>query len=185
MRIFMNIIKFFVIFALLVLFMGCPVRSLSPLFIETDLVFNTALLGTWSNMSEDEVLTFQRLGEKRYHMILYENEGDSSTYRIQLGKLGEFWFIDSYSKQGGDDYHMVPAYLIWRLLLNEDTLRLAALEGDWLNEMIENNRLDIPYGRSDGDIILTASTAELQELVLLYAEDENAFPDWDTYVRVK
>jgi hypothetical protein len=124
---------------LLVSFLGCPVRSLSPIFNENDLVFDPTLLGLWKNTEQDEVLIFQRLGENRYYVQRYENEGDSSAYNVQLGRIGGYWFIDSYAIQNDDDYHMLSTHLIWRIRFNDDTLRISSLEMDWLEEMIEDD----------------------------------------------
>jgi hypothetical protein len=170
---------------LLVSFLGCPVRSLSPIFNENDLVFDPTLLGIWKNTEQDEVLIFQRLGEKRYYVQRYENEGDSSAYNVQLGRIGGYWFIDSYAIQIDDDYHMLSTHLIWRIWFNDDTLRISSLEMDWLEEMIENDDIVIPYTQQYGDIILTASPTELQEFVIRYAEDSGAFPKWGEYIRVE
>ena len=66
-----------------------------------------------------------------------------------------------------------------------DSLRFASLESDWLKEMIESGKLQIPHITQEGDVILTASAAELQQLVLRCAEDDGAFPGSPGLVRMK
>jgi hypothetical protein len=75
--------------------------------------------------------------------------------------------------------------MIWRLWLDGDTLRLAGLDGDWLGKMIDKKEITIAHLRRDGEVILTASTTELQQLVRRFAEDQEAFPDPEKYVRSK
>lgn len=180
----MNKIKSLLTVTICVLFMGCPVRSLSPLFAERDLVFNPTLIGVWAN-EDNETLTFQKSGDKSYNVILRNNTGDTSTYKVQLGQLGKFWFFDSYPASKSHDYHLVSTHVISRVWLSGETFRLAHLEGDWLNKLTDGKQSEIPHGRQNGDIILTASTDEIQKLVLHYAEDGNAFPKPQTYVRMK
>lgn len=178
-------ILYFVAATICVLFIGCPARSLSPLFDEKDAVFSPTLVGMWKNIKEDEVLTFLKSGEKSYDVIDREKNGDISTYKVQLGQLRKYWFVDLYSESCKDRYDVLPVHLIWRIWIDNDTLRLASLEGDWLKQMIDTKRLDIPHALQDGDVILTASTEELQQLVLRYADDDKAFPEQDVFVRMK
>lgn len=168
-----------------VVFFGCPLRSLAPLFAEKDLIFNPSLLGSWKTVQEAELVTFSKSGDKEYSALLTGKEGDTARYVIQLGKLGKFWFMDSYPFHKNDDYQVLPTHLIWRIWIEGDTIRIASLEGDWLKREIDSKKLHIECTRSDGDILLTSSTEDLQKLAQHYAEDENAFPKPDTYVRVK
>ena len=80
---------------------------------------------------------------------------------------------------------MLRTHLISKMSLDGDSLQIASLESDWLKKMIESGKLKIAHVVHDGDILLTASTEELQELALRYAEDNGAFPRHDKLVRMK
>lgn len=181
----MNRIKYSIVVGIAIFMMGCPTRSLFPLFTESDLVFNPALVGTWIDVEGADTFTFQKAGEKSYNVVSLEQKGNSEGYRVQLGRLGKFWFIDSYPLKGGGDHHTLSAHILSRIWLNGDTLRMASLESDWLRGMIDAKTLSIAHVRRDGDIILTATTEELQQLVLRFAEDDKAFPDPGVFIRTK
>ena len=180
----MNRIKYLVATGIAILIMGCPARSLFPLFTESDLVYNPGLVGTWTD-NENNTFTFQRSGEKSYNVVSLEQKGNSEGYRVQLGRLGKFWFIDSYPLKSGDDHHKLSAHILSRIWINGDTLTMASLESDWLRDMIDAKKLSIAHVRRDDDIILTATTEELRALCLRFAEDDTAFPNPGVLIRTK
>jgi hypothetical protein len=164
-----------------VLAAGCPARSLSPLFSKSDVAFNPKLVGSWSQ-SGDEPLIFEKSGENTYLVTLQEKD-QKTTYIAQLGKLGNAWFIESSADHSGIDHHLLPAFLVHRVWIDGDSLTLAALRSDWLKEMLDAGKITIPHVRRDGEIILTATTEELQKFVAKYAD--TAFSEKDTFYRMK
>ncbi len=182
----MNKVKYVIAIGIVFLLMGCPARSLFPLFTENDLVYNPALVGTWIDRENGDTFTFQKAGEKSYNVVSFEQKkGNSEAYRVQLGRIGKFWFIDSYPLKSGGDHHTLSAHILSRIWLNGDTLRMSSLESDWLRDMIDAKRLSIAHVRRDGDIILTATTEELRALVLRFTEDDKAFPNPGVLIRTK
>ncbi len=169
------------IFGFTLLFLGCPVRSLQPLLLEKDVVFDPNLLGQWAENGES--FTFQQWGKNGYR-ILWTDAKDTVVYRAQLGGLGKAWFLDSFPPDAGkNDYHLLESHLISQIWTTGDTLRISLLEGDWLREMIDAKRLAISHVRRDSEIILTASTEELQKLVVKYANDAGAFAEPGIFIR--
>ena len=181
----MNKIQHIIVVAMTISMMGCPTRSLFPLFTEKDLVFDQALVGTWDGTEDGETYAFQRSGEKGYAVVLRDKSGDTRNYNVQLGRLGTFLFTDTSPSKGGGDHHFISAHLISRIALEGDTLRMSLLESDWLRDMIDAKKLSIAHVRRGGEIILTATTEELQSLVLRFAEDDKAFPNPAVLVRMK
>ncbi len=172
-------------------FLGCPARSLNPLFGEKEIKFNSALLGTWAEGKDS--YTFEQSGEKGYLVTFREEKSDgegkepvvhSTKYKAAAGQIGKFWFLDSFPAEGVTEFHFVAGHLITRIWLNGDTLRMASLESDWLRNMIDAKKLKISHVRREAEIILTASSAELRKLVERYANDRKAFPEPGTLVRV-
>ncbi|HEY6951706.1 MAG TPA: hypothetical protein VI758_04825 [Bacteroidota bacterium] len=186
----MNTIRRFLLIGTAFLLMGCPARSLFPLFTQNDLVFNPGLIGKWIDQKNGDTFTFQKGGEKSYKVVLLEMIGNKKVtreaYTVELGQIGDFWFIDSYPpKKSGGDHHTLSAHILSRIWIAKDTLRMASLESDWLKEMLDANKLSIPHVRRDDDIILTATTQELRDFVLRYADDERAFPNPGILTRTK
>ena len=181
----MKRIKYFVAVGIAILIMGCPARSLFPLFIENDLVFNPTLVGTWVDEKNKDTFTFQKSAEKSYNVVGRDQKGDTVIYKVQLGKLGRFWFLDSYPGWKIGDHHIIATHIISKMWLEGDTLRIASLESDWLKKMIDSGKLKVSHALVEGDVILTASTKELQQLVLRFAEDNDAFPKPGKFIRMK
>ena len=77
---------------------------------------------------------------------------------------------------------------IFRLDKSGRTLTLAALDEDWLKNAINQGDVAIAHSPSDRDnkeIVITASSGELQQLVLDHATDPKAFSDIIVFVKSK
>lgn len=164
---------------------GCPVRSFFPLFTDKDLVVNPALVGAWRTDDGDDTYVFQLAKDKRYEVTIWSNKGDTATYGVMLGKIGRHWYLDSEVSGNEGDHHFVGMHLIHRMRLNGDTLTLAAFEGDWLRDGLKNKSFSIAYLQRDGDVILTAPTETLQSFLLRHGQDDDAFTNPGSLVRVK
>jgi hypothetical protein len=71
---------------------------------------------------------------------------------------------------------------------NGRTLTLAALDDDWLKSAIDQGDVAIAHSPSDRDnkeIVITAPSSDLQQLVLDHAADQKAFSDITVFVKVK
>jgi hypothetical protein len=197
----MKILKYFVTLLIIIFIAGC-VRSLYPLFTEEDLVFKEELIGTWIEKDGKNTWIFERSGEKEYILHHYEAEfevssgvktqGDTATFLVQLGKLNKYYFLDIFPgkpatkvKNGLYNFHLIPVHTFSRVWFDKDTLQLSILNNDWLERMIEKNAFKIPHARSNDQLILTASTEELQQLVIKYAENTKAFPNPAILYRAK
>lgn len=166
---------FFIIMIVTGLFLGCPARSMNPLFTSDETVFNPALVGTW--VSDDVIISFTRSTENNYRTVYKDKQSlDSLIYTVQLGKINSEWYLDSYPADNPKDDHLVPAHMITKIWFDKNQLFLSTLESDWLKKMIDNNRLKIPHIRRGNEIILTASTATLQQLVEKFGSNKEAFP---------
>ncbi len=181
----MDRIRIFAVFGIAFFMFGCPARSLFPLFADKDIVFNTALVGTWAGKDDEQTFSFKQSGEKGYTVTMRDENGEEDVYAARLGRLGKSWFIDSSPVKDGRDFHLISTHLTTKIQLEGDTLRMSLLESDWLREMIDAGKINVPHVFRDNEIILTATTKELQALVLRYAEDDKAFPDPIVLVRVK
>ncbi|MBI5022140.1 MAG: hypothetical protein HZB59_11955 [Ignavibacteriales bacterium] len=195
----MKKILFTVAFIVLTL-IGC-VRSLYPLFMEEDLIFNNELLGTWREKDGKSTWIFEKSNDKNYTLIHFATEhnapddkvpGDTVRFIAQLGKLGKYIFLDIFpgkpdTKVKNDfyDFHLLPVHTISRVWLTNDTLKLSMLDNDWLAKMIDKNAYRIKHARLNDQLILTASTKELQQLVIKYANNTKAFPKPGELHRVK
>ena len=164
---------------IMVLMLGCiPVSSLQPLYTDDNLIFNPEIVGTWIEDDGDSWI-FQKSekNDKAYRLTVTEDE-DSLNFQVHMLKLDKYTFLDIYP-EGLNKILFIPAHAIFRVTLEGDSLGLSFLDDNWVEENIENNTIEIRheyYG--DDEILLTASTQELQEFVIKHAEDKEAFTDW-------
>lgn len=180
----MNAFRFFSAVLIAVSFAGCPARSLHPLFTDQDAVFNPSLIGTWE--VDDETYTFEKLKEKNYQLVIRsKNENDSAVYVVWLGRIGSQWYLDSYPIVNSDEHHYLSVHVFTRMKLDGDTLRLASLEADWISKMIDEKKTRIAHVRRDNEVILTASTKELQQWMGSIAENSEAFPDENAFSKAR
>ena len=165
---------------LVLLLTGC-VPSLHPLYTEEDLVYDPALVGTWTEEESEDTWTFRKIGDTAYDLI-YTEEGVPARFEAHLVKVGEFLFLDTYPGEPdikNDFYliHIIPAHIFLRIEIEGDVLRYAMLDLDWLKKMISEKKVDIGHEEMEGGILLTAPPKKLQAFLSKYAEDEKAFPD--------
>ena len=176
----MSAVKLMAALGVVVLVAGC-VPSLHPLYTEEDLVYDPALVGTWTEEESEDTWTFRKLGDKGYDLI-YTEGGVPARFEAHLVTVGEFLFLDTYPgepdiKNGFYLIHLVPAHTFLRIGIEGDVLRYAMLDLDWLKKMIAEEKVDIGHEEMEGGILLTAPPKELQEFLMKYAEDDKGFPD--------
>ncbi len=155
---------------------GCFVRSLHPLFTQHELVFEPALLGAWVQQNEADVsVVFTRHGENAYNAEFRE-PGRTRQYRVAMGKIGESYYLDVMPFDDSVDDHFLPSHSIWRVQWEQDTLRMASLDHEWLRDLLRRSRRPpLAFEWVDGQIVLTASTRELQRFLLRYGSQPGAF----------
>ena len=161
------------------------VMSLQPFYTKVDLEADPGLIGTWRDDGGYVSFTFQEGTEKEYTLVLKEREGGqetSSEFEVHLMRLGGSWFIDFFPKgnSGGDEFyraHFVRGHSIARVELGQDSMQVSFLSANWVSERFDEKGIDTPHEKTDGSLLLTGTTEEVQELAYLYANDEKAFGD--------
>ena len=162
------------------------VPSLSPLFTEKDLIADPALVGTWSAEGSEETWTFEAREGKSYRLVI-RGDGKTAAFEAHLLVLRGRRFLDLFPDREaleatdlGTFYQLtlVPAHLFLKVGELGPELELSLLETKWLDELLARHPRAIDHRRhSDGGIVLTASTRELQRFVLKHVDDSEAFDE--------
>jgi len=169
---------------------GC-VPSLQPLFTDKDTVFEPALNGTWVQNDGDEQWLFNSLPDKSGYNAISMKQGQyPASFEAHLVCLSGYRFLDLYPADpplANENYaiHFVKAHTFHRVRLEGDVLRIAALDPDWLQTMLQEHSLEIAHSLVDGNIVLTAPTADLQALLVRYAETPGTFQESSEWHRNK
>ena len=170
----MKTLKVFMVALLILSVIGC-ISSVNPLFTEDELIFNTDLLGNWSD--GESQLSFTREGENAY-ILITSDEGDEAGYKTHLVKLNNDTFLDiSPSDILSTSYLFeathFPVHTFFKIEIKQEQIILSEMDNELLDSLINDNRFDISYIHSqEGRILLTASTEKLQNLI---KKNENLF----------
>lgn len=169
----------------LVFLAGC-IPSIHPLYHQEDIVFKTELLGSWQQ--GDTKWVFEQNGENGYLMKFYEqdelvNENQTySDFEVTLLKLGEFFYLDIYPGKNEQIVFssllmstLLPVHTFAKIDFVEEGIEIRFLNIGWLEELLKENPGRIAHEKTPNYIVLTASTIELQEFIISYSNDEDAF----------
>jgi hypothetical protein len=179
------IIKLTTGLAVLALLAGCAVTSVYPFYTAKNIVFDSALVGVWadggSTNSSGEYWQFQKAEGQAYMLTLQDKEKQTAEFDAHLFKLKGRLFLDCLPRERPDN--SLPLHFLFKVNRIEPALELSLLDYDWLKQLIVKDPKAIRHivvpkklGQSgEGDLILTADTAELQRFLLKHEKTEGAF----------
>jgi hypothetical protein len=180
---------------------GCiPVLSLHPLYTEKDVVFDEKLLGVWNgdpNDTSNGTWEFRRSSEnqeKAYELVFTDSDGKQGLFVVHLVKLEDRLFLDVYATElphgplvedpndimwPHNIFFFVPAHTFIKINAIEPQLKMQlANDEDKMEKLLAEDPNAVKYEAiKDYRLVLTASTKELQEFVLKYADDDRVFTD--------
>lgn len=184
-----------------VLPMSC-VPVFNPLYTEADLVLDENLAGIW--VEEDSARwRFEKSDGKSYILTYLEmgldsdpprDPGKRAKFDAHLVRLGDVLFMDLYPHSYPNEFfmendllksHLVPAHSISRIWIEEDAIRIAMLDPEWLDEALTSGEIEIAHNRGEEGVLITATTPELQAFALSIADNEKAFGVMVELERVK
>lgn len=162
---------------------GC-VPSLHQAYTDKDVVLDKALLGTWAEESDEEgpgeIWIFKE-GEDGAYDLTVTSDGEPGEFEGHLVRLGGASFLDMYPKGAGNIkntlslLHLIRAHTFPKIKIEGDVLHILMLDPDWLAEAIDDGKVKIAHEHVTDDLVLTASTEELQKFLAQYAENEEPF----------
>ena len=177
-----------ILFYLLAFLLGGCVLSVHPLFSEDDLVFEEKLLGVWAEKADSqERWEFGRHGDrddKRYTFVYTDTEGKTGEFLASLGKLNDMLFIDLYPAEADVNanafykYHLLGTHTFIKIEQIGPTLQMRVMSPDKMKEMLKQDPNIVKHEvleERDPQILLTASTEELQHFMVEHANDEGLF----------
>jgi len=177
------------------------IPSLYPLYRDKDLLIDNKLEGLYET-GENEYWKIRRLDPdfeklsgdwKQYnsgytYKLSVREEDKLEEFALHLLELGDDLYLDLFPvdyniRHGFLDMHLVPAHIFAKAELTDQALILHFFDMEWLEELIESNRIKISYVELNYRNLLTAKTEELQKFITKFANDSTTFIDADTLMR--
>ena len=152
---------------LLFLMTGC-VPSLHPLYTESDLIYDPALVGEWVGNDGKVTWTFAKSGEKAYTLLYVDEKGKKGEFAVHLLKIGDRQFLDLYPAdpdlQQNDFYkaYLLRVHTFLIIQQQADTLQMSFMNFDWIKKYLQEHPDAIKHEKVDEGVLLTAQPKELQ-----------------------
>jgi hypothetical protein len=187
----------------LLVFLNSCLTTLHPIFTPADLVYKPELIGTWKigeNKEEKwaEIIRLVQADPRllpgktaaikdKGYLITYKDSANtiSERYIAFLARIGKHLYFDYYpadlpvSSKMDEFYqvHFVKMHTPYRLeLQKEGGFKLSRLESGYMNELIEQKKIRIRHEKKEDEgIVITAPTSELQQYILKYGDDPEAY----------
>jgi hypothetical protein len=163
------------VLGVLILSVGCT-PSLHPIYTENDLVFESSLIGQWTEDDSDEIWEFSKEGASEYKLVITD-EGPFSAHLTKVkGKLFLDFFPDEPELKEGGFYksHLLRVHSFAYVSRIEPTLQMALPNPGWLEKYVAENPDSIRHEKVEDRIIITAGTKALQAFWLKHRGDHSA-----------
>ncbi len=177
----MNVFTKFLALCAAVVVVGC-VPSLHPVYTESDLVFEPALIGDWHNEDSTQFWTFAKAGETSYDVAFTDSKQNVGRFVGHATKIDGSLFLDLYPAKmdlAVNDlyrFQFVPTHMFIRVEVTEFKMDMSFLNPNWLKESLDGARFSLAHERiGDNRIVITASTNQLREFLKEHQHSEDAF----------
>jgi len=164
---------------------GCVLTSVYPYYMAKDVVFDAKLAGRWADADKpdktDEFWEFSWVATNSAYTLVVHNGDKQTEFTARLFRLKQWTFIDALPTAECGEF--VPPHYLLKVMHFEPTLKLAALDYKWVDNLLDEKPGALRHLRvgedekTSGRLVLTANTAELQKFILKHVADTNAFPE--------
>lgn len=164
-----------------VLFVAACIPSLNPLYTETDLITDPALIGTWEDKETGETWTFSNCEKLKYSLVHIDSDGRKGEYDARLVKVGDKRFLDIVpvrSAMPQNDLYkdrFIATHTFIHIASRESTVEISNLEPRWLKDLLAEYPDAIRHEKVNGEIVLTSSPKETQKFILANIMTRGAF----------
>ncbi len=120
-----------------------------------------------------------------YKLKIYSaNQDDDNTaeFDVHIVKLNDDFFLDFLLDDWDTDnafsvMHVLPVHTFAKLEVGEGKFTVKWLDGDFLEELLEGNKIRIRHEKRKDASLLTAKPKELQKFIIKYADNEDAYEE--------
>lgn len=179
---------------LLLLGLSSCIPSIYPLYSPETVVTHPSVAGTWT-ADEEGPWKFTLRDDKSYQLVTTE-DGQTASFSVHFVKLGDQLFMDFFPETIGDSksvllgksyfgdleknslyfMHFVPVHTFAKVEISAKSMLIKFYDPDFVKDLFEQRKIRIRHETgSDGQIILSAQTKELQKFLMKYGNDPKAF----------
>lgn len=136
---------------------------------------------TWRPADADETWECRKSEDGAYRVAYTDEKGRKGEFSVHLLSLEGKRFLDFLPLDPPATLnsfytdHLVPTHTFARVLAIEPSLRLSILDEQWLTKHLERHPGALAHKIVCGQIVVTASTRELQRFLLAHLETAAAF----------
>lgn len=176
--------RFLLVASAAMILCGCLVPSLHPLFTDKDKAVRTELLGDWASEDGGERWSFQLESDSSYS-VAYVESNDTSWFVAHLVQLGDHFFMDLYPDpvdvlSDAYKFHLVAAHTFSKLEFDSGVVHMSVLDAEWLRGRLDSGKLNLAHELpGPDDLVLTATTEDLQKFMLSIADESDAFSPFE------
>ena len=188
---------FFSVLMISLFFTSCLIKAFNPFYLKKDIEFDERMLGSW--LDQDSTLwEFEKYKTEKgifnkekvlpHYLVNYtEDKGKTSRFFVTLFKLDDSYYLDFFPDlETISDHellaiHTMPVHSLAKIdIRDKSDIRIKWFNEEWLYELIEQKKTMIKheivkYDSDEGSVVLTASTAQLQEFIREFSKDPDAF----------
>jgi hypothetical protein len=151
---------------------ACVVLTIDPVLTPEDAEFESWLVGIWQVVDDEDETTLLISGsEDGDYVVEGPSDEEGGPYRARLGTVGGHRFLEVWREDFESDDLMVYGRVLLKIEGEGNRFTLSELDGGDVEKALEDGRFETPYLKHDGDLVLTAPTAELKEVLPRMFED--------------
>ena len=162
---------------------GCGITSVYPFYTDKDLLFDPALVGRWVEsgpQKDPDPIEFKKSGDKEYRLASKEGGLMFDKYLVHLFKLRDQLYLDLVPLERHED--SIPVHHLMKVEQITPTLKMATLSDEWIGDWIKKHPdalrhqfIPDPNAPGKSELVLTASTSELQRFLIKHRKTRGAF----------
>jgi hypothetical protein len=149
-----------------------------------------------TNLAEESSLELPEkisaIKQKGYFISYQDKDGTTTQQYIAfLARIGKHLYFDYFPAEKkadkiGDEFftsHFIKMHTSYRVEISEDgSFELSRLDESYLTKLIDEKKLRISHEKdASGNIVITASTDELQQYIIKYGDEPGAYRSEKTF----
>ncbi|MBV8781355.1 MAG: hypothetical protein JO353_08155 [Phycisphaerae bacterium] len=176
-----------------VLLAGGCMRTVQPVLNEDQVYTDDSLAGKWVNKEDASAIEIQSaVADKSYAIAYTDKDGKKSNLIGRLGKIGDVMIVDitppAPAEGENDDIGhamMLPLHSLFIIRSTQPELTLATFDLDWVRKFMGEHPTELQRLETGNkeDMVISSSTADIQQFVTKHQRDPGALGKDAVFVR--